>query len=96
MREVCEERFKGLEYHNGVTIRKERVGANNSCVRTLIDLRFSLFYCLFMLGFFFIFALYRLFCVSFLLPFSPFLFGFFIAPLPPFSPLFFGSYGLHL
>jgi hypothetical protein len=33
---VCEERFEGLKYHQGVNIRYERVKASNSCVKTLI------------------------------------------------------------
>jgi hypothetical protein len=33
---VCEERFEGLKYHQGVNIRYERVEASNSCVKTLI------------------------------------------------------------
>jgi hypothetical protein len=31
---VREERFEGLEYHQGVSIRYERVEASNSCART--------------------------------------------------------------
>jgi hypothetical protein len=36
MEEVCEERFKGLIYHQRASIRYERVEASNSCVITLI------------------------------------------------------------
>jgi hypothetical protein len=36
MGEVCKERFEGLVYHQGASIRWERVEADNSCVRTLI------------------------------------------------------------
>jgi hypothetical protein len=36
MRGVREERFEGLVYHQGASIRYERVEANNSCARTLI------------------------------------------------------------
>jgi hypothetical protein len=42
---VREERFKGLVYHQGVSIRKERVEASNSCAGTLIFSSFF-FYCL--------------------------------------------------
>jgi hypothetical protein len=38
---VREESFKGLVYHQGANIRKERVEANNSCVGTLIFGSFS-------------------------------------------------------
>jgi hypothetical protein len=31
-----EERFEELKYHQGVSIRYERVEASNSCARTLI------------------------------------------------------------
>jgi hypothetical protein len=33
---ACEERFKRLVYHQGASIRYERVEASNSCTRTLI------------------------------------------------------------
>jgi hypothetical protein len=33
---VREERFEGLMYHQGVSIRYERVEASNSCAETLI------------------------------------------------------------
>jgi hypothetical protein len=36
MREVREERFEGLMYHQGVSIRYERVKASNSYAGTLI------------------------------------------------------------
>jgi hypothetical protein len=52
-----------------------------------LDLRFFLFYYLFMLVFSFLFTPFHLFCVSvFLLSFPLFLFGFFI--VLPFSPSF--------
>jgi hypothetical protein len=34
---VREERFKGLVYHQGVSIRWERVKASNSCAANLIS-----------------------------------------------------------
>jgi hypothetical protein len=36
MEGVREERFEGLLYHQGASIRQERVEASNSCARTLI------------------------------------------------------------
>jgi hypothetical protein len=36
MRGVCEERFKELVYHQGVSIRQERVETSNLFVGTLI------------------------------------------------------------
>jgi hypothetical protein len=33
---VREERFERLVYHQGASIRKDRVEASNSCIRTLI------------------------------------------------------------
>jgi hypothetical protein len=33
---VREERFEGLMYHQGASIRYKRVEASNSCARTLI------------------------------------------------------------
>jgi hypothetical protein len=33
---ICEERFEGFVYHQGASIRYERVEASNSCARTLI------------------------------------------------------------
>jgi hypothetical protein len=43
---VREERFKGLVYHQGVSIRYERVKASNSCAGTLIfGSFFSIVFC---------------------------------------------------
>jgi hypothetical protein len=36
MRKICEERFKVLMYHQGASIRYERVKASNLCGRNLI------------------------------------------------------------
>jgi hypothetical protein len=33
---VREERFEGLVYHQGASIRQEKVEASNSCIRILI------------------------------------------------------------
>jgi hypothetical protein len=85
MRGVCEERFEGLVYHQGASIRYERVEASNSCSRTLI------------IGFFsfiaFVKKIWAHFCFSWLsvlLPFSAFSIYFFITfHFPPsFSFLF--------
>jgi hypothetical protein len=44
IRGVREERFEGLMYHQGATIRYKRVEASNSCARILIFNSF--FYCI--------------------------------------------------
>jgi hypothetical protein len=36
MKGVRKERFEGLMYHHGVSIRQERVKVSNSCAGTLI------------------------------------------------------------
>jgi hypothetical protein len=33
---ICKERFEELKYHQGASIRYERVEAGNSCAKTLI------------------------------------------------------------
>jgi hypothetical protein len=56
MEGVREERFEGLVYHQGASIRQKRVKASNSCAWTLI---FSSFYFIvFLLGFFSPFLLF--------------------------------------
>jgi hypothetical protein len=49
MKEVREERFKGLVYHQGASIRYERVKASNLYARNLI---FGSFLLLFFIKFF--------------------------------------------
>jgi hypothetical protein len=45
-RGVRKERFKGLVYHQGVSIRYKRVEASNSCAGTLIfDFFFFIVFC---------------------------------------------------
>jgi hypothetical protein len=65
MRGVREERFEGLVYHQGVSIRYERVKASNSCARTLI---FGSFFLLTSVKVFFS-AHFRFFLLSVLLSF---------------------------
>jgi hypothetical protein len=82
-------RFEALEYHQGVSIRYERVEASNSCAKTLIFNSFSFFA---VLSVFFLFIhpfslFYALVFLPFLLSF-PFLFVFLLPFIPP-SPLFF-------
>jgi hypothetical protein len=76
-----------------ISIRWERVEANDSCIRTLIF--GSFFFIVFYVSFlsFFLFALCCLFCVSVFIVFSLF---FVYVPPPSFSSLFFGSYEFHL
>jgi hypothetical protein len=50
MRGVREERFEGLVYHQGASVRYMRVEVSNSCARILI---FSSFFLLFFVKFFF-------------------------------------------
>jgi hypothetical protein len=56
MRGVCEERFEGLVYQQGASIRYERVEAINLCVRTLIFGSFS--FIIFLSSFFRPFSLF--------------------------------------
>jgi hypothetical protein len=67
---VCEKRFEGLMYHQGASIRYERVEASNLCVRTLIFGSFLLlhFVKFFSLPFFRFFdlAFYCLFSIFYL------------------------------
>jgi hypothetical protein len=89
---VCEEWFKGLEYHQGASIISERVEATNSYVRTLIF--GSSYFITFLLVFYSpIFAFLFVFFY-----FPPYLFWFFIT-LPSlsllFCPYFFGSCEFH-
>jgi hypothetical protein len=84
MRGVREERFEGLVYHQGVSIRYERVEANNSCVRTLI---FGSFLLLSFVKFFFS-ALFYFFDLTFYCLLS-FLFDFLSSFVSPFSLLFY-------
>jgi hypothetical protein len=65
---VREERFEGLVYHQGVSIRYERVKASNSCAGTLIF--GSFFFIVFYQSFFFFFSRpFFLFFLSILLSF---------------------------
>jgi hypothetical protein len=87
---VCEDRFEGLEYHQGVSIRYERVEVSNSCARTLIFGSFS--FIVFFVNFFSFYSPIFVFLLSFLLPFSFFRFGFLSSFVPPpllFSALFY-------
>jgi hypothetical protein len=77
---VREERFEGLVYHQGASIRYERVKASNSCARTLI---FGSFLLLSFVKFFSL-PLFRFFDLAFY-----YLFSFFICFYRPlFSPYF--------
>jgi hypothetical protein len=74
MGEVLKEIFEGLVYHQGASIREERVKASNLCARILI---FGSFFLLSFVNFFFL-PLFRFFDLTFYYLFS-FLFDFFIA-----------------
>jgi hypothetical protein len=91
---VREERFEELVYHQGASIRYERVEASNSCARTLIFGSFLLllFVKFFSLSFFHFFDLefYCLFSFFYLVFLSPFVFSLFFALV---LYLFFGSCG---
>jgi hypothetical protein len=77
---VREKRFEGLVYHQGASIRYERVEANNSCARNLI---FGSFLLLSFVKFFSL-PLFRFFDLTFY-----YLFSFFICFYRPlFSPYF--------
>jgi hypothetical protein len=89
MRGVCEERFEGLIYHQGASIRQERVEASNSYVRTLIFNSFSFIAFLPLFIFFLVFYSFSpFFNLVFLSPFvSPFFFALVL------TLFFFGSCG---
>jgi hypothetical protein len=78
---VREERFEGLMYHQGASIREERVEASNSCTRSLI------FGSLILLPFvkFFSLALFRFFNLVF---YYLFFFFYLVFYHPLFSPYF--------
>jgi hypothetical protein len=63
---VREERFEGLMYHQGVSIRYERVEASNSCAGTLI---FGFFFFIIFCQSFFLFSPLFAFFLSVLLSF---------------------------
>jgi hypothetical protein len=71
IRGVREERFEGFVYHQGASIRYERVEANNSCARTLIFGSFLLlsFVKFFFSAFFYFFDLAFYYLLSFLFDF---------------------------
>jgi hypothetical protein len=77
-------RIEGSVYHQGATIRQERVEASNSCARTLI---FGSFLLLPFVKFF----PYAFFAFLTFIVFSPFLFGF----LSPFVFPFFFALALY-
>jgi hypothetical protein len=81
MGEVLQEIFKGLVYHQGASIREERLEASNLCVRILI---FGSFLLLSFVKFFSL-PLFRFFDLTFY-----YLFSFYLIFLSPFIfPLFF-------
>jgi hypothetical protein len=89
MRGVREEIIEGLEYHQGGSIRYERVEASNSCARILIFSSFS--FIAFLLVVSFDPPLFAFLWLSVLLPFPFFVCLVFLSPFvppPPFHPCF--------
>jgi hypothetical protein len=78
MGEVLQEIFKGLVYHQGASIREERLEASNLCVRILIFgsfllLSFVKFFSLplfrfFDLTFYYLFSFYLIFFITLYFP----------------------------
>jgi hypothetical protein len=92
MRGVCEERFEGLVYQQGASIRYERVEAINLCVRTLIFGSFS--FIIFLSSFFPPLFTFLTWCLIAFSPFFNFLFLFLSPLVSPFFLILFCPYFL--